>query len=54
MLAKMNANMKANQEKADANTKTMQDMLVKIDTNRETHCKALKEMQAKMTQWRVR
>jgi hypothetical protein len=26
----------------------MQNMLAKTDTNRETHCEALKEMQAKM------
>jgi hypothetical protein len=48
MLAEMNANMKANQEKADANAKATQDMLAKIDTNRGTHCKPLKEMQARM------
>jgi hypothetical protein len=26
----------------------MQDKLAKIDTNKETHCKVLKEMQAKI------
>jgi 5,10-methylene-tetrahydrofolate dehydrogenase/methenyl tetrahydrofolate cyclohydrolase len=48
MLAEMNANMKANQEKVDANAKAMQGMLATIDTNRGTHCEVLKEMQAKM------
>jgi septation ring formation regulator EzrA len=48
MLAKMNENIKVNQKKVDANKKAMQDMPAKIDTNRETHGKALKEMQAKM------
>jgi hypothetical protein len=38
MLVEMKANMKAKQEKADANIKAMQDMVAKIDTNRETDC----------------
>jgi hypothetical protein len=48
VLAEMNGNMKANQEKADANAKAMQDMLARIDTNRGTHCEALNDMQARM------
>jgi histidinol-phosphate/aromatic aminotransferase/cobyric acid decarboxylase-like protein len=48
----MNANMKTNQAKLEADRKTdqehMQDMLARIDTNRETHCEALKKMQARM------
>jgi hypothetical protein len=52
MLAEMNANMETNQAKLEADRKAdqeyMQDMLARIGTNRETHCKALKEMQARM------
>jgi hypothetical protein len=48
VLAKMNADVKANQEKADTNMKAAQDVLVKIDTNRESDFEVLKEMQAKM------
>jgi hypothetical protein len=55
MLAEMSANMKANQGKADANTRAMQDMLAKVDTNRETNSEALKERRSKIkTRWRAK
>jgi hypothetical protein len=50
-MQEMTARMEINQAKLEVERKVdqehMQDMLARIDTNRETDCKALKEIQAK-------